>query len=60
MKYAYARPGSCTLCYLVIAHDGEHFVGPLLFDDPEFGKKIAGLLQANIGRSLKEIGDFDL
>jgi hypothetical protein len=45
-------------CFLVIEHDKEHYVGCLIFDDAAFCSQISNLLEDQIGRSVKEIGDF--
>ena len=44
-------------CFLLIEHEGEYFMGSLIFDA---GCQIADLLLKHIGHSIKEIGDLDV
>lgn len=57
---AYLCDGSSTQCCLLIDYENQSFGGALLFDNPIFCNQICRLLEANVGRSLKEIGDLDL
>ena len=41
-------------------YDGCRYMGMLIFDDQIFCAEMFALLKANIGRSIKEIGDLDL
>jgi hypothetical protein len=47
-------------CFLVMEHENNHYVGTLWFRDLAFCSQICDILQQNIGRSIKEIGDLDL
>ena len=47
-------------CYLVIDYEGEVYIGSLLFNDITFCQQIAALLQFQLGRSMKDIGDLKL
>jgi len=47
-------------CYLVIDHEGDVYIGCLLFNDITFCRQIATLLQLQLGRSTKDIGDLNL
>jgi hypothetical protein len=49
-----------TTCYLSMEFDGERYMGALLFDDAAFCWEVFVLLRQHLGRSIKEIGDFDL
>lgn len=51
---------SKNTCFLLIAHDDEHYLGALLFDDLLFCQQICKLLQTCTGLTIKEIGDSDL
>jgi hypothetical protein len=46
--------------YLVIEHEGERYVGALLFDDSVFGWFISKVLRSHIGWPIKNIGALDL
>ena len=43
-----------------LEHDGQYYVGSLLFDDSAICSKICALLQLHLGRSIKDIGDLDV
>ena len=47
-------------CFLLIEHEGEYFIGSLIFDDGTFCRQIADLLPKHIGHSIEEIGDLDV
>jgi hypothetical protein len=46
--------------FMWILWEDVRYMGFLSFDDVTFCSQIGTLLKANIGRSLKEIGDLDL
>jgi hypothetical protein len=46
--------------FLVIRHRGFLYMGSLHFDDPSFCHALSNVLNANVGHSIKEIGDLDL
>jgi hypothetical protein len=46
--------------FMFMQYQGLRYMGFMGFDDPIFCSQICTLLKANIGRSLKEIGDLDL
>lgn len=60
LAYVHCRDGPSTKCFLVIEHEGESYVGALLFDDAPFCHHITNLLRQHIGHSIEEIGDLDL
>jgi len=47
-------------CYLVIEYEKERYMGCLLVDEIAFCSAISAVLQNQLGRSIKEIGDLDL
>jgi hypothetical protein len=47
-------------CYLYVKHDGSSYVGSLLFDDADFCKHIAEILQFYCSRPIGEIGNLDV
>jgi hypothetical protein len=46
--------------FMFMQCEGLRYMGFLSFDDVSFCSQIYTLLKANIGRSIKEIGDLDL
>ena len=60
LKYVFMRQGPADRCYLTMEYQNQAFVGTLLFDHPTFCERICRLLQSNIGRSIKEIGDLEV
>jgi hypothetical protein len=49
-----------TKLFLFMQHRGFQYMGFMNFDDFIFSSQIFTLLKANIGRSIKDIGDLDL
>ena len=60
LKYVHANTRISNKCFLVIEHASEKYVGCLIFDDNTFCRQVAALLQLNIGRPIRDIGDLDL
>lgn len=60
LAYVHFRRAPAIQCYLVIDYEHDKFVGALLIDNPAFCEQICKLLQASLGRSIREIGDLDL
>lgn len=60
LKYVHSGGDRSTKCYLVIEHEKQSFVGVLSLGNLRFCAQITGLLQGNIGRSIKEIGDLEI
>jgi hypothetical protein len=60
LKYVHANVKLSQKCFLVIEHAHEKYVGSLIFDDKAFCAQVAALLQRNVGRQIKDIGDLDL
>lgn len=54
------RNADSKKCFLLIEHQGEFFMGALMFHDGRFGQQIAELLQGQLGHSITEIGNLDL
>jgi hypothetical protein len=46
--------------FLFVQYQGFRYMGAMHFDDPGFCCAIFTLLNSNIGRPIKEIGDLDL
>jgi hypothetical protein len=49
-----------TKIFMRIADEGKRYLGTLLFDDGSFYRDVFFVLQRNIGKPIKEIGDLDL
>jgi hypothetical protein len=47
-------------CFLVIEHEGERYVGTLLFDDHVFCWLVSKVLKTHIGWPIKDIGALDM
>lgn len=60
LRQVNGEDGFCTRCFLVIEHDGQRYVGALLFDDAMFCGFITKFLQSYIGLPIKDIGDLDI
>lgn len=46
--------------FLFIEHEGSHYIGCLLFDDPDFCRQVAEVLKFCCNRPMAEIGSLDL
>lgn len=49
-----------TKIFLFIDYNGSRYMGMMVFDEPKFCLQIFAVLKANVGRSIKDIGDLDL
>jgi len=47
-------------CYLIIEHDGEQYIGRLLFGDSSFCRMVYRVLDDHCGASLQQIGGIDV
>ena len=56
--WMHPRLGTCV--FLFVEHDGIIYTGSMYFDDPRFCVDIYAVLEANVGRSMREIGDLDI
>ena len=60
LRYVHLAAQQSKKCYLVIEHNGQNYVGALLFDDSAFCSQLCALLQQHLGQSIKEIGDLEV
>jgi hypothetical protein len=60
LKYVHPNTKLSNKCFLVVEYTNEKYVGCLIFDDKPFCAQVTALLQRNIGRPIKDIGDLDL
>jgi hypothetical protein len=60
LAYVHSNARISNRCYLVINYGGESYVGTLIFDNQTFCKQVIELLQTNLHRTIREIGDLDL
>lgn len=60
LLYVHSNPLMSSRCFLVIEHDGETYVGTLIFENQEFCKQVTVLLQSQLRRSIQDIGALDL
>jgi hypothetical protein len=56
--YGGAQPRSRI--YLIIEHEGEEYIGALLFSDPTYCGQIADFLRDHRGYTIEEIGGLDV
>ena len=50
----------CETCFLIIEHEGQEYVGALLFEDPLFCRQVFKLLNEHSGEPIQQISDIDL
>ena len=50
----------CECCFLVIEHEGQEYVGTLLFDDSLFCREVYRQLLEHCGESIHQIGEIDI
>jgi hypothetical protein len=50
----------CSMCFLIMEHEGAEYMGTLKFDDPSFCRAIHDVLVRYYSRPIREIGDIDL
>jgi hypothetical protein len=50
----------CESCFLIIEHEGQEYVGAVLFEDPLFCRAIYDVLLRHCSRPIREVGDIDL
>jgi hypothetical protein len=60
LSYALMNDFFDNKIFLMMEYEGDRYISGMQFDDPMFCYQIWTLLKANIGRSIKEIGDLDL
>jgi hypothetical protein len=60
LSFVHSNERLASRCYLVMDHEGETYVGTLLFDDHAFCEQVTNLLRLYVNRSIKDIGDLDL
>ena len=60
LRCIYANDRIASKCYLVIDHEGQRYVGCLIFSDRSFANLVTRLLRTYVGRSIQEIGDLDV
>jgi hypothetical protein len=59
LRFVYAHPEVSSKCYIVM-DQSEKYIGELVFDDKLTAHRAVQLLRANIGQSIKDIGDIEL
>ena len=60
LEYVLANPNASDKCFLVMRHEGERYIGCLIFSDQAFCRDIANILRTQIGRSIRAVGDLDV
>ena len=49
-----------TKCFLIMEFEGESYMGTLIFEDATFCRQVFKLLQNQVTKPIKEIGDLDV
>jgi len=60
LNYVHSNPKVSGKCYLVMDYEGESYVGTMTFVSHAFCKQFGDLLNRNLKRPIKDIGDLDL
>lgn len=60
LKYIHANSLMSNKCFLIIDFEAEVYIGSLIFTDQPFCGQISRLLQGQVSRPIKEIGDLDV
>jgi hypothetical protein len=60
LQQAWLHDGVDTCLFLFMEYKEHLYTGSMYFDDIEFCYEIDRILKANLGQSIKEIGDLDL
>jgi hypothetical protein len=60
LKYVHSNSLMSNKCFLVIDFQEDAYIGSLIFKDHAFCGQISRLLQGQVGRSIKDIGDSDV
>jgi hypothetical protein len=55
-----SRLEPCETCFLIIEHEGDEYVGALLFGDPLFCRQVFELLNEHMGEFIQQIGELDI
>lgn len=50
----------CSMCFLIMEHEGAEYMGVLKFGDFSFCRAIHDLLVKHCSRPIREVGDIDL
>lgn len=59
LDYVHANFRISGKCYLVIEHEGQRYVGTLIFESHTFCAQVCELLSHHLKKPIKEIGDLD-
>jgi hypothetical protein len=60
LEYVLPNKTCNNRCFLIIEHEGDHYVGCLFVDEGIFCAELTTVLQDHAGLTIKEIGDLDL
>ena|ERR671914_213338 len=55
-----SRIEPCESCFLIIEHEGQEYVGTLLFEDSLFCREICRLLIEHCGEPIHQIGEINI
>src|SRR5688500_11074560 len=51
---------SCSMCFLIMEHQGAEYLGILKFGDSSFCRAIHDLLERHCSKPIREVADIDL
>jgi hypothetical protein len=60
LQYVHQNPLLSDKFFLVIEHEGQRWVGALMFDNMTFCHGMCEIIKLHVGRTIKEIGDLDV
>jgi hypothetical protein len=60
LQYVHTNPLLSGKCFLVIEHEGQRWVGSLIFDNAALCRQISEIIKPHLGRTIEEIGDLDV
>jgi hypothetical protein len=60
LEYVFANERISNKLFLVMRHEGERYVGCLIFNERSLCEQMARLLRVQTGKLISEIGDMDV
>ena len=60
LEYVFANERISNKCFLIIRHEGERYVGALIFNERSICQQMTGLLRQQIGRPIHDIGNLEV
>ena len=57
---AYTTRAVATICFLMIEHESETYIGHLMLEDPAFCQQLCSILKQNIGHTIAGIASLNV